>query len=58
MSRPPHDEPKRSASADAAFRAQLERLRAMTPRERMVLALTLRDRMAWVERLRKGAAGE
>ncbi len=30
----------------------------MTPRERMILALTLRDRMAWVERLRRGVRGE
>jgi hypothetical protein len=28
----------------------------MTPRERMILALSLRDRMSCVERLRRGAA--
>ncbi|NNB93731.1 hypothetical protein HJC10_06380 [Corallococcus exiguus] len=37
-----------SKSADAARRAQFERLAAMTPRERVLLALSLKERMRYI----------
>ncbi|NBD10458.1 MULTISPECIES: hypothetical protein [Corallococcus] len=37
-----------SKSADAARRLQFERLAAMTPRERVLLALSLKERMRYI----------
>ena len=37
-----------SKSADAARRLQFERLAAMTPRERVLLALSLKERMRFI----------
>ncbi|RYZ10976.1 MAG: hypothetical protein EOO70_10015 [Myxococcaceae bacterium] len=37
-----------SKSADAARRSQFERLAAMTPRERVLLALSLKERMRYI----------
>jgi hypothetical protein len=40
--------PRRSASADAALAAELERVSAMTIEERIKAALTMRDRFDWL----------
>ncbi|RKH73967.1 hypothetical protein [Corallococcus aberystwythensis] len=37
-----------SKSADTARRSQFERLAAMTPRERVLLALSLKERMRYI----------
>jgi hypothetical protein len=39
---------RRSASADAALRAELERIGRMTIEERVKAALSMRDRFAWL----------
>ena len=39
---------RRSASADAALRAEIERVKRMTIEERITAALTMRDRFDWL----------
>ena len=39
---------RRSASADAALRAELERIGRMTIEERVKAALSIRERFAWL----------
>ncbi|MHA7627675.1 hypothetical protein [Corallococcus sp. M7] len=46
-----------SKSADAARRAQFERLAAMTPRERVLLALSLKERMRYITPARTHGPG-
>ncbi|MGE6757029.1 hypothetical protein ACQKGO_03360 [Corallococcus interemptor] len=46
-----------SKSADAARRAQFERLAAMTPRERVLLALSLKERMRYITPANEPAPG-
>lgn len=41
--------PRRSASADAAFQAELARVSQMTIKERVEAALTMRERFNWIE---------
>ena len=41
--------PRRSASAEAALRAEIQRISRMTVEERIIAALTLRDRFAWIQ---------
>jgi len=41
--------PRRSASADAALRAEIERVSLMTVEERITAALTMRERFAWIQ---------
>lgn len=44
------DEPRaRSACAEASFRAQLERIRAMSVEERILAALSLSRKFAWIQ---------
>ncbi|MCH7226732.1 hypothetical protein [Haloferula sp. A504] len=40
--------PSRSASAEAALRAEIERISRMTVEERITAALTLRERFSWI----------
>gem|GEM_PF-1551157 len=40
--------PRRSASADAALRAEIERVSRMNVEERITAALTMRERFAWI----------
>lgn len=40
---------RRSASAEAAFKAEMERVRAMTIKERMIEALELSQRFSWIQ---------
>ena len=39
---------RRSACADAALRAEIERVKRMTVEERIKAALTMRDRFDWL----------
>ena len=39
---------RRSASSDAALRAEIERVKRMTVEERIKAALTMRDRFDWL----------
>jgi hypothetical protein len=39
---------RRSASADAALKAELARVARMTIHERVTAALSMRDRFAWI----------
>lgn len=48
---------RRSASADAARAAELARLKAMTPRERIILALELGHRCAALRAPKDGEKG-
>ncbi len=41
--------PRRSASADAAFQAELLRVSQMTIKERVEAALTMRKRFDWIQ---------
>jgi hypothetical protein len=41
--------PRRSASADAALRAEIERLSLMTVEERVTAALTMPARFKWIQ---------
>lgn len=41
--------PRRSACADAAFKAELERVKRMTIEQRVKAALSMRERFAWLE---------
>ena len=41
--------PRRSASADAALRAEIERLSLMTIEERVTAALTMPARFNWIQ---------
>lgn len=45
---------RRSASADAALRVELERVKQMTIRERITAALTIRERFSWISQVSKG----
>ena len=51
--RPKPHRPRRSACADASLQAEIERVRRMTIEERMVAALTMRDRHEWVRQITK-----
>ena len=44
---------RRSACADAALRAELERIGRMTIEERVKAALSMRERFAWLTPIRK-----
>ncbi len=46
---PSMDRPRQSASADAAFQAELLRVSQMTIKERVVAALTMRERFSWIQ---------
>ena len=39
---------RRSASADAALRAEIDRVARMTIHERVTAALSMRDRFSWI----------
>jgi hypothetical protein len=41
--------PRRSASADAALRAEIERVSRMTVEERITASLTMPERFAWIQ---------
>lgn len=41
--------PRRSASAESALRAEIARLSRMTVEERIIDALTMRKRFAWIQ---------
>ena len=41
--------PRPSACADAAFKAELERVKRMTIEERVKASLSMRERFAWLE---------
>jgi hypothetical protein len=41
--------PRRSACADAALRAEIERVSRMTVEQRITEALTMRERFAWIQ---------
>ena len=43
----PH-RPRRSACADASLQREIERVSKMTIEERVIAALTMRDRFAWL----------
>ncbi|BCX48504.1 hypothetical protein HAHE_24120 [Haloferula helveola] len=50
MSEPsPKTTPRPSASADAALRAELERIERMSIKERIMTALTMRNRFDWLK---------
>jgi hypothetical protein len=58
-SQPPTRRPRRSASADAALAAELERVSAMTIEERIKAALTMKDRFDWLQPAAgQGSSGE
>ena len=40
---------RRSASAEAAFKAEMKRVRAMTIKERMIEALEMSQRFSWIQ---------
>ena len=42
-------QPRRSACGDAALRAEMDRVGRMTIEERVKAALTLRDRVDWLQ---------
>jgi len=44
---------RRSASSDAALRAEQERVEAMTIEERVKAALSMRERFAWLQPVSK-----
>ncbi len=44
---------RRSACAEAAFRAQQERIDRMTVEERVKAALSMRERFAWLQPVSK-----
>lgn len=44
---------RRSASADAAFQAELERVRRMSIEERVKAALSMRERFGWLNPVSK-----
>jgi hypothetical protein len=48
-SSPPIRPARRSASGNAALRAEIERVGRMTIEERVKAALTLRDRFDWIK---------
>jgi hypothetical protein len=41
--------PRRSASAEAALRAEIKRVSRMTVEERITAALTMRERFSWIQ---------
>ena len=45
--------PRRSACADAAFLAELERVRRMSIEERVKAALSMRERFGWLNPVSK-----
>lgn len=47
--------PRPSASAEAALRAEIERVSRMTIEQRIIAALTLRERFAWIQPAEKTA---
>lgn len=55
MSGPEPEFPRRrkSASADLAFRAEIERVSRMSIEERVKAALSMRKRFAWIEPVTK-----
>jgi hypothetical protein len=46
--RPDFPRRRRSASAEAALAAEIARIKEMTIKERVLAALTIRDRFAWL----------
>ena len=46
---PARHRPRRSASADASLRAEIERVDRMTIEERVKAALSMRKRFSWVQ---------
>jgi hypothetical protein len=55
MSEPEREFPRRrkSASADSALRAEIERVSRMSIEERVKSALSMRKRFAWIEPVSK-----
>jgi hypothetical protein len=45
---------RRSASADAALRAELARVARMTVQQRVTAALSMRDRFSWISPVSRG----
>ncbi|MCX6880782.1 MAG: hypothetical protein NTW21_44315 [Verrucomicrobia bacterium] len=50
---PPRHRPRRSGCADAALRAEIERVRKMTVEERIKAALSMRQRFSWLHPVSK-----
>lgn len=51
--RPKPHRPRRSASAEASLRAEIERVSRMTIEERIRAALTMKDRFSWIKEITK-----
>lgn len=49
MEKPVNPTRRKSASADASFRAELARVKGMTIEDRVKAALSMRERFAWLE---------
>jgi hypothetical protein len=45
---------RRSVSAEASLKAEIERTRRMTVEERILAALSMRKRFSWVKPVREG----
>jgi len=53
QSEPQRHRPRRSGCADAALRAEIERVRSMSIEERIKAALSMRQRFAWLHPVSK-----
>lgn len=53
QSAPQRHRPRRSGCADAALRAEIERVRSMTVEERIKAALSMRQRFSWLHPVSK-----
>jgi hypothetical protein len=54
LEKPINPRRRRSASSDAAMRAQQERIEGMTIEERVKAALSMRERFDWVQSVSMG----
>jgi len=53
QSEPQRHRPRRSGCADAALRAEVERVRRMTVEERIKAALSMHQRFSWLQQVKQ-----